>query len=112
MSFHKIKLTTKLSGETPGWFGCNDKTTTTSTADTITSHTSIEATTSSQSPGFFSCKDSIGTISSAKIHAPQQYLVPNDANSVSTFAKITTSVPTVTQAPDISRTKQVVLGIH
>lgn len=51
-------LTTRTSTcETPGWWGCLDKTTTTTDRTSFTSITTTSTTTTCKTPGWFGCKD-------------------------------------------------------
>ncbi|KAI1331126.1 Alpha/Beta hydrolase protein [Xylariaceae sp. FL0255] len=47
--------------ETPGWWGCNDKTTDIGSSTTTTSEVTSTSTTTCQTPGWFGCKDKTTT---------------------------------------------------
>ncbi|KAJ2968480.1 hypothetical protein NUW58_g10212 [Xylaria curta] len=47
--------------ETPGWWGCNDKTTTTDSITSTTSETTSTSTSTCKTPGWFGCNDKITT---------------------------------------------------
>lgn len=65
-----ISLTRTSTCETPGWWGCLDKTTTetTTTSSTTSTTSSLSTTTTTcKTPGWFGCKDPTTTTASTKI---------------------------------------------
>lgn len=71
--------------ETPGWWGCLDKTTTTTDTSTTSEATSTTTTSTCKTPGWFGCKDPTTTTSSTT-PAPSPPLtgVPEPTSSSST----------------------------
>jgi lipase ATG15 len=87
------KINTRTRTETcktPGWFGCLDESTTTTSAKTTTSSTTTSSTSSCKTPGWFGCKDGDDDETTTTSHTTS----PAPAPTITT----TSSSPTATSS--------------